>query len=102
MCVRATLEFTSRPRRSTPRSGTSSPALTHPNWRVEKDRLESEKAKNAETWQRGSGLAFDKLKDIASRRTDIFGSIEKETEIGHKIGEGKPIQKMTWDGVTQR
>ena len=99
MCVRATLEFSSRPRRSTPRSGTS--ARTDSS-ELARDRLESEKAKNAETWQRGSGLAFDKLKDIASRRTDIFGSIEKETEIGHKIGEGKPIQKMTWDGVTQR
>ena len=76
--------------------------LLDPTWREQKDRLESEKAQNAEQWQIGAGLAFDKLKDIASRRTDIFGSIEKETEIGHKIGEGKAVQKMTWDGVTQR
>jgi splicing factor 3A subunit 1 len=42
------------------------------------------------------------LKQLAERRTDIFGSGDEETGIGRKIGEEeerKP-EKVTWDGHT--
>eukprot|EP00040_Diaphanoeca_grandis_P015062 m.76693 g.76693 ORF g.76693 m.76693 type:complete len:785 (+) comp24925_c0_seq1:200-2554(+) len=74
--------------------------LLDPKWREQKDRLESEMSKIKESHTIGSKMAFDNLQDIASRRTDIFGSIENEVDIGQKAGE-KSSQKMTWDGVTQ-
>ena len=42
------------------------------------------------------------LKQIAQRRTDIFGAGDVETFIGHKIGEedAKQPEKVTWDGHT--
>ena len=42
------------------------------------------------------------LKQLAERRTDIFGAGDEETVIGKKIGEEdirKP-EKVTWDGHT--
>ena len=42
------------------------------------------------------------LKQIAQRRTDIFGAGDVETFIGQKIGEEdvKQPEKVTWDGHT--
>ena len=39
------------------------------------------------------------LKQIAQRRTDIFGAGDVETFIGHKIGKEdvKQPEKVTWD-----
>lgn len=74
--------------------------LLDPKWREQKDRLEAEMAKNKEAWQLGADAAFNNLKEIASRRTDIFGSGDKETAIGFKMGEEetRPDETLTWDG----
>lgn len=42
------------------------------------------------------------LKQLAERRTDIFGVGDEETAIGKKIGEEdkKKEDKVTWDGHT--
>jgi len=63
--------------------------LLDPKWREQKDRLESEMTKNAELHAIGSKTAFDNLKHIATRRTDIFGSLESEVAIGETAnGDG--------------
>lgn len=50
-----------------------------------------------------SGAAIEaSLKQLAERRTDIFGVGDEETAIGKKIGEEdkKKDDKVTWDGHT--
>lgn len=49
------------------------------------------------------GFAIDaSLKQLAERRTDIFGVGDEETAIGKKIGEEdvRKDEKVTWDGHT--
>lgn len=49
------------------------------------------------------GSAIDaSLKQLAERRTDIFGVGDEETAIGKKIGEEdvRKDEKVTWDGHT--
>lgn len=42
------------------------------------------------------------MKQLAERRTDIFGIGDEETAIGKKIGEEdkRKDEKVTWDGHT--
>ena len=50
-----------------------------------------------------SGMSIgSSLKQLAERRTDIFGAGDEETMIGKKIGEedSRKPEKVTWDGHT--
>ena len=40
------------------------------------------------------------LKSIAQRRTDIFGSGDVETAIGHKVGPSRPVTPLFFLGRT--
>jgi hypothetical protein len=48
-------------------------------------------AKNKETWALGSSAAFENLKNISERRTDIFGAGDVETGIGMEISNQKRV-----------
>lgn len=50
-----------------------------------KCRAEEEAKQRTEAWQISSEHAVSHLKNLASRRTDIFGSGDVETEIGQKV-----------------
>eukprot|EP01147_Barroeca_monosierra_P001370 gene1371-4545_t len=82
--------------------------LLDPKWREEKERQELETRRRKDDWLRSSEQTMEHLKDIAARRTDIFGSGDIETEIGEKIGrdtekeESKAKEKHAWDGVVSR
>lgn len=46
-----------------------------------------EEAKNRQAqWEISGAHTMQNLKSFAQRRTDIFGSGDIETEIGHKVG----------------
>eukprot|EP00051_Salpingoeca_urceolata_P010925 m.134236 g.134236 ORF g.134236 m.134236 type:complete len:661 (+) comp16912_c1_seq2:332-2314(+) len=62
-------------------------SLLDPRWREQKERMEAEKQKTIEQWAQGAVAVESNLKDIAARRTDIFGHGDIETEIGRKVGE---------------
>lgn len=51
-------------------------------------------------FRRRQAATFKNLRDIADRRTDIFGRDELETDMGQKLetGQKKP---MTWAGITE-
>ncbi|CAH1787515.1 unnamed protein product [Owenia fusiformis] len=71
--------------------------LLDPKWMEQKDREIAEKREQEEVFAPGSSIESS-LKNLAERRTDIFGS--EETMIGKKIGEeeGPVKEKVTWDG----
>eukprot|EP00057_Strongylocentrotus_purpuratus_P034401 XP_795042.3 PREDICTED: splicing factor 3A subunit 1 [Strongylocentrotus purpuratus] len=74
--------------------------LLDPRWVEERSRQMSSKAQE-EVY--APGLAIEEsLKNLAERRTDIFGEGDIETQIGKKIGEeeedDKNKQKVIWDG----
>ncbi|XP_063957243.1 splicing factor 3A subunit 1-like isoform X1 [Lytechinus pictus] len=74
--------------------------LLDPRWVEERSRQMSSKAQE-EVYAAGSSIE-ESLKNLAERRTDIFGEGDIETQIGKKIGEeeeeDKNKQKVIWDG----
>jgi splicing factor 3A subunit 1 len=75
--------------------------LLDPRWVEQRDRSINEKMQQEEVYAVGSAIESS-LKQLAERRTDIFGSGDEETVIGKKIGEEerKKPEKVTWDGHT--
>ncbi|XP_002739067.1 splicing factor 3A subunit 1-like [Saccoglossus kowalevskii] len=75
--------------------------LLDPRWLEQRDRMMHEKASQEEVFAAGSAIDSS-LKQLAERRTDIFGEGDVETAIGKKIGEEdiKPKEKVAWDGHT--
>uniref|UniRef100_A0A8C6Y819 Splicing factor 3A subunit 1 n=1 Tax=Naja naja TaxID=35670 RepID=A0A8C6Y819_NAJNA len=72
--------------------------LLDPRWLEQRDRSLREKQTDDEVYAPGLDIESS-LKQLAERRTDIFGV--EETAIGKKIGEEeiqKPEEKVTWDG----
>ncbi|XP_069789495.1 splicing factor 3A subunit 1 [Narcine bancroftii] len=72
--------------------------LLDPRWLEQRERSIREKQSEDEVYAPGLDIESS-LKQLAERRTDIFGV--EETAIGKKIGEEeiqKPEEKVTWDG----
>ncbi|XP_028853017.1 splicing factor 3A subunit 1 [Denticeps clupeoides] len=72
--------------------------LLDPRWLEQRDRSLRERQIEDEVYAPGLDIESS-LKQLAERRTDIFGV--EETAIGKKIGEEeiqKPEEKVTWDG----
>ncbi|KAF4109760.1 hypothetical protein G5714_009012 [Onychostoma macrolepis] len=72
--------------------------LLDPRWLEQRDRSIRERQIEEEVYAPGLDIESS-LKQLAERRTDIFGV--EETAIGKKIGEEeiqKPEEKVTWDG----
>ncbi|MBN3273542.1 SF3A1 factor, partial [Polyodon spathula] len=72
--------------------------LLDPRWLEQRDRSIRERQIEDEVYAPGLDIESS-LKQLAERRTDIFGV--EETAIGKKIGEEeiqKPEEKVTWDG----
>ncbi|XP_033828207.1 splicing factor 3A subunit 1 [Periophthalmus magnuspinnatus] len=72
--------------------------LLDPRWREQRDRSIRDRQTEDEVYAPGLDIESS-LKQLAERRTDIFGV--EETAIGKKIGEEeiqKPEEKVTWDG----
>lgn len=74
--------------------------LLDPKWMEERQRALAEKQEQEEVLAAGSDIDVS-LKQLAERRTDIFGIGIEEQEIGKKIGEEeKRATKVVWDGHT--
>lgn len=75
--------------------------LLDPRWVEQRDRAIQEKMQQEEVYAQGSAIESS-LKQLAERRTDIFGVGDEETAIGKKIGEEdkRREEKVTWDGHT--
>ncbi|KAM8864836.1 splicing factor 3A subunit 1 isoform 1-T2 [Synchiropus picturatus] len=72
--------------------------LLDPRWLEQRDRSIRDRQTEDEVYAPGLDIESS-LKQLAERRTDIFGV--EETAIGKKIGEEeiqKPEEKVTWDG----
>ncbi|KAF6206363.1 hypothetical protein GE061_017596 [Apolygus lucorum] len=75
--------------------------LLDPRWVEQRDKHIQDKM-NQDTVYAGGSAIEASLKQLAERRTDIFGVGDEETAIGKKIGEEdkKKDDKVTWDGHT--
>ncbi|XP_067668846.1 splicing factor 3A subunit 1-like [Haliotis asinina] len=75
--------------------------LLNPKWMEAKQRQMEEMKEQEEVYAAGSAIDTN-LKQLAERRTDIFGVGTEETQIGKKIGEEdkKERSKIVWDGHT--
>ncbi|XP_049842965.1 splicing factor 3A subunit 1 isoform X2 [Schistocerca gregaria] len=75
--------------------------LLDPRWVEQRDRQIQDKLNQETVYAPGSAIEAS-LKQLAERRTDIFGVGDEETAIGKKIGEEdkKKEEKVTWDGHT--
>ena len=77
--------------------------LLDPRWLEEKERQQREKQQQEEVFAIGNQIG-DSLKQLAERRTDIFGAGDEETLIGRKLGEEENVNKRDeraiWDGHT--
>merc|ERR1719431_7148 len=80
--------------------------LLDPKWVEQKDRALAEKMQRTEVFAPGASIE-NSLRNMASRRTDIFGAGDEETDIGKKIGEEEDegtapgpsdSSKVVWDG----
>ena len=76
--------------------------LLDPRWVEERDKQINQKAAEEVVYAPGQSIEYS-LKQMAERRTDIFGvgnEADQETVIGKKIGEeeARPAEKVTWDG----
>ena len=76
--------------------------LLDPRWVEERDKQITQKAAEEVVYAPGQSIESS-LKQLAERRTDIFGvgmEADQETVIGKKIGEEelRPAEKVTWDG----
>uniref|UniRef100_A0A8D9DQP7 Splicing factor 3A subunit 1 n=1 Tax=Cacopsylla melanoneura TaxID=428564 RepID=A0A8D9DQP7_9HEMI len=75
--------------------------LLDPRWVEQRDKHLSEKINQDTVYAPGTAIEAS-LKQLAERRTDIFGVGDEETAIGKKIGEEdtRKDDKVTWDGHT--
>lgn len=75
--------------------------LLDPRWKEQREKTMQEKQQQEEVFAPGVSIESS-LKQMAERRTDIFGVGIDETEIGKKIGEEevKAKDKITWDGYS--
>ncbi|CAG0883335.1 unnamed protein product [Darwinula stevensoni] len=75
--------------------------LLDPRWLEERDRMVQEKVNQESVFAPGVAIESS-LKQLAERRTDIFGVGDEETQIGKKIGEEetKKDDRVIWDGHT--
>lgn len=74
--------------------------LLDPKWIMERTRALNEKKEQEDVYAPGVSIESS-LKQLAERRTDIFGSGVEETQIGKKIGEEeRKDQRVVWDGHT--
>ncbi|XP_067623072.1 splicing factor 3A subunit 1 [Eurosta solidaginis] len=75
--------------------------LLDPRWVEQRDKHTVEKI-NQDTVFAGGTAIEASLKQLAERRTDIFGVGDEETVIGKKLGEEekKKDDRVTWDGHT--
>ncbi|XP_063430548.1 splicing factor 3A subunit 1-like [Mytilus trossulus] len=74
--------------------------LLDPKWIQERQRAMNEKKEQEEVYAPGVSIESS-LKQLAERRTDIFGVGVEETQIGKKIGEEeRKEQRVVWDGHT--
>lgn len=75
--------------------------LSDPRYLEKKDQMLQEKMNEETVYASGSQIQ-DSLKNLAERRTDIFGMNDKETAIGRRIGEEEEVQpkddRLIWDG----
>jgi len=71
--------------------------LLDPRWVEQRDRQLQEKMTQESVYAPGSAIESS-LRQLAERRTDIFGVGDEETAIGKKIGEEerRPGDKMPW------
>lgn len=83
-------------------------SLLDPRWVEQRDKHIQEKTQQEEVYAVGSAIESS-LKNLAERRTDIFGMGDEETSIGRKIGEkededplnpgaSKSKGPVAWDG----
>ncbi|KAF5295974.1 hypothetical protein FQA39_LY12746 [Lamprigera yunnana] len=75
--------------------------LLDPRWVEQRDKHVTDKMNQDTVYAAGSAIDAS-LKQLAERRTDIFGVGDEETAIGKKIGEEdvRKDEKVTWDGHT--
>ncbi|CAG9787430.1 unnamed protein product [Diatraea saccharalis] len=75
--------------------------LLDPRWLEQRDRAAAERTDRDEALAPGAAIEAS-LKQLAERRTDIFGVGDEETAIGKKIGEEEKRRddRVTWDGHT--
>ncbi|XP_068622459.1 splicing factor 3A subunit 1 [Battus philenor] len=75
--------------------------LLDPRWLEQRDRAAAERTDRDEALAPGAAIEAS-LKQLAERRTDIFGVGDEETAIGKKIGEEerRRDERVTWDGHT--
>ncbi|XP_064080523.1 splicing factor 3A subunit 1-like [Macrobrachium nipponense] len=74
--------------------------MLDPRWLEDRDRMMADKVNPDTVFATGESIRSS-LKQLAERRTDIFGAGDEETGIGKKIGEEeKREEKVTWDGHT--
>ena len=74
--------------------------LLDPRWLEEKERQQREKQQQEEVFAIGNQIG-NSLKQLAERRTDIFGAGDEETVIGRRLGEEeeeKRDERAIWDG----
>lgn len=75
--------------------------LLDPRWVEQRDKHTVEKINQDNVFAAGTAIEAS-LKQLAERRTDIFGVGDEETVIGKKLGEEetKKDDRVTWDGHT--
>jgi len=76
--------------------------LLDPRWKEQKEKAIEEKKQQEQVFAEGVHIG-DTLKQLAERRSDIFGVGAEETFIGRKLGEEEEQSKSTkdiWDGHT--
>lgn len=73
--------------------------LLDPRWVEQRDKM-LEKVREEQVYAPGSAIEAS-LKQLAERRTDIFGVGDEEAAIGKKLGEEeRKDERVTWDGHT--
>ena len=74
--------------------------LLDPRWVEQRDK-HIEKVREENVYAPGNAIEAS-LKQLAERRTDIFGVGDEEAAIGKKLGEEEPRKddRVTWDGHT--
>ncbi|CAH8288480.1 unnamed protein product [Schistosoma rodhaini] len=75
--------------------------LLDPKWVEQRDREIREKREQEQVYAAGN-LIDSSLKQLAERRTDIFGVGVDEIQIGKKLGEQEIVKsdKLIWDGYS--
>lgn len=70
--------------------------LLDPRWKDQRDRQLMEKINQESVYAPGTAID-ESLKQLAERRSDIFGIGVEETPIGKKVGEEDRLPGMPWD-----